>query len=182
MRTRERRAAYGGIAVNAVPQPEDAPNVSHGFATEARARGGVRELLRAQQIPDRVRPAELPRRRRLGQIGLHAIAAEHAGTSCIEPVGQHRRPARGGNRREDNRGRDQRPQPACRALGAMPRFVDVQDRLAGSAVASSVETGATAALASAQACCVLPTLIGLFTTPSNIRRTTCRRRWQTTVT
>ena len=78
--------------------------------------------------------------------------------------------------------RHQRPEPAFVAVGPVPVSSALSTGLVRQARAAVPAYGAaTAALASSQAFCVLPRLIGICSAPSSNRWTTRRGNRQTTV-
>ena len=126
--TGERRAAGGGIVAKPMPETKQPAVERECFATETLGRRRVRQVQRAEQVPREMRLTELPLAGRVREIAGQAIAAEHAGEARAQQRLQYVRPARRGNSIEDERARDERPEPPFLAVGAVACFIRIDDR------------------------------------------------------
>lgn len=79
LRAGEGRPAYVWIPPEAAPVPKELPLQREGLPAEPFRRGGLRQVLRAQQIASEVRPAKLSACRRVLQVAGQPVAAQNAG-------------------------------------------------------------------------------------------------------
>ena len=127
LRARERGATRVRIASEAMPEPKQAAIKCERRAAEPLRGGRGRQVERTEYVPSDVGPAELTLTGHIFEVRGQAVACENPGERRSEDGLQDVRAAGGRNAIDHKQARDERPEPALVSVGAVARFINVED-------------------------------------------------------